>query len=320
MPVDQYIGGIEHAILHLLYSRFFTKGINLINKDVELTEPFKNLFTQGMVCHETYRDKNGDWLYPDEIKKLENKKAKKIKDDSEVIIGPPESMSKSKKNTIDPEAMINIYGADAVRWFILSDSPPEKDIQWSDSGVSSSNKFLQKMWNLVFLIKSRKEVKIDNKNIEQFENKINIFINKIDKSINDFKFNVCIAYFYEIYKFFTLSLNSNISNKSLLDNYSKIVQMMIPFTPHFAYECLEIMSFKHSDTWPEIKKEVPNEIKFAVQINGKTRDIILINQGLDEKEIKEIILSKSKAKKFLENKNIAKTIFVKNKIINYIVK
>ena len=96
--------------------------------------------------------------------------------------------------------------------------------------------------------------------------------------------------------------------------------MMIPFTPHFAYECLEIMSFKHSDTWPEIKKEVPNEIKFAVQINGKTRDIILINQGLDEKEIKEIILSKSKAKKFLENKNIAKTIFVKNKIINYIVK
>ena len=128
---------------------FFTKGINLINKDVELTEPFKNLFTQGMVCHETYRDKNGDWLYPDEIKKLENKKAKKIKDDSEVIIGPPESMS-SQKNTIDPEAMINIYGADAVRWFILSDSPPEKDIQWSDSGVSSSNKFLQKMWNLVF--------------------------------------------------------------------------------------------------------------------------------------------------------------------------
>ena len=137
------------------------------------------------------------------------------------------------------------------------------------------------MWNLVFLIKSRKEVKIDNKNIEQFENKINIFINKIDKLINDFKFNVCIAYFYEIYKFFTLSLNSNISNKSLLDNYSKIVQMMIPFTPHFAYECLEIMSFKHSDTCGN-KERGPNEINCSSN-KRKNKRYLLINQGLDEK-------------------------------------
>ena len=157
MPVDQYIGGIEHAILHLLYSRFFTKGINKVNKDFKITEPFSNLFTQGMVCHETYKDNKGDWLYPEEIEKLENKKVIKKIDRSDVLVGPSESMSKSKKNTIDPELMIKKYGADAVRWFILSDSPPEKDIQWSDTGVMSSNKFLQKIWNLNNIIALRNE-------------------------------------------------------------------------------------------------------------------------------------------------------------------
>ena len=150
MPVDQYIGGIEHAILHLLYSRFFTKSINECNKTVNLSEPFKNLFTQGMVCHESYKDQKGNWLYPDEVKKIDSNKVIKISDNSNVQVGPPESMSKSKKNTIDPETMIDQYGADSVRWFILSDSPPEKDVQWSDAGVSSANKFLQRIWNLNF--------------------------------------------------------------------------------------------------------------------------------------------------------------------------
>ena len=145
MPVDQYIGGIEHAILHLLYSRFFMKSLNKLNNKINISEPFKNLFTQGMVCHETYKDQKGNWLYPEEIEKISFKKAFKIKDNTEVKIGAPESMSKSKKNTIDPETMIKQYGADAVRWFILSDSPPEKDIQWSDTGVASANKFLQKI-------------------------------------------------------------------------------------------------------------------------------------------------------------------------------
>ena len=166
MPVDQYIGGIEHDILHLLYSRFFTKGINSINKSFKISEPFRNLFTQGMVCHESYKDKEGNWLYPNEIKRLNNKKVVKKSDNSEVIVGPPESMSKSKKNTIDPESMINDYGADSVRWFILSDSPPEKDVQWSDIGVASANKFLQKIWNLNFLISTKNENKI-NKFLEK---------------------------------------------------------------------------------------------------------------------------------------------------------
>ena len=119
MPVDQYIGGVEHAILHLLYSRFFMKSITKCNKNIKLTEPFKNLFTQGMVCHETYKDKNGQWLSPEEIEKKDAKNIVKKNDKSEVIVGPSESMSKSKKNTIDPETMIKQYGADAVRWFLF---------------------------------------------------------------------------------------------------------------------------------------------------------------------------------------------------------
>ena len=156
MPVDQYIGGIEHAILHLLYSRFFTKAISLCNKQVKITEPFKNLFTQGMVCHESYKDINNNWLYPNEVEKINSLNFIKKSDKTKVKVGPAESMSKSKKNTVDPEIMIQQYGADAVRWFILSDSPPEKDVQWSNTGVSSANKFLQKIWNLNYEISPKR--------------------------------------------------------------------------------------------------------------------------------------------------------------------
>ena len=182
MPVDQYIGGIEHAILHLLYSRFFTKGINKFNKKINLKDLLKIFFTQGMVCHETYKDKNGQWLYPYEIEKINQNNAIKKSDKTKVVVGPAESMSKSKKNTIDPETMINQFGADAVRWFILSDSPPEKDVQWSDSGVSSANKFLQKIWNLNHSISNRKQNKVDKNIEEKFSVKVNNFVKKVDRT------------------------------------------------------------------------------------------------------------------------------------------
>ena len=152
MPVDQYVGGIEHAILHLLYSRFFMKGLNKHDPEIKVSEPFKNLFTQGMVCHETYKDQNENWLYPDEIEKINSNEVIKKSDKTKVKVGPAESMSKSKKNTVDPETMIRKFGADAVRWFILSDSPPEKDVQWSDTGVASAHKFLQRTWDLNYLV------------------------------------------------------------------------------------------------------------------------------------------------------------------------
>ena len=320
MPVDQYIGGIEHAILHLLYSRFFTKSINKINSKISLKEPFKNLFTQGMVCHESYKDKNGNWLYPDEIEKISKNEAVKKSDKQKVIIGPPESMSKSKKNTIDPETMIKQYGADSVRWFILSDSPPEKDIQWSDDGVVSSNKFLQKIWNLNNIILNRNEVKGNQILIDDFNSRIDSLVNKIDKSIEGFKFNVSIAHFYEIYNVFNKFLDTKISNNYFIVNITKIMKLLIPFTPHLAYECLELLKCEDINNWPKIKENVVEKIKFAVQVNGKTRDILSIDKNSLREEIESMVKNNIKISKYIANKKILRTIFVKNRIINYIIK
>ena len=148
MPVDQYIGGVEHAILHLLYSRFFMQALSYKNDKFKIKEPFKGLFTQGMVCHETYKDEKGNWVGPEEIISVNGENFLKKDKTKKIKVGPSESMSKSKKNTIDPEKIISSYGADSVRLFILSDSPPEKDVQWSEEGISASYKFLQKLWNL----------------------------------------------------------------------------------------------------------------------------------------------------------------------------
>ena len=320
MPVDQYIGGIEHAILHLLYSRFFTKAIKACNRKLSFSEPFKNLFTQGMVCHESYKDNNGNWLYPDEIEKIDDNTVIKKTDKTKVIVGPAESMSKSKKNTIDPEVMIKQYGADAVRWFILSDSPPEKDIQWSNVGVFSANKFLQKIWNLNYSILNKKDSGNRKKDEPIFKSKLNDLIIKIDNSINDFKFNVAVAHFYEIYKIFKDNLDKEISNECLREYIINIMKLLIPFTPHLAYECLEKFECKSLNSWPKIdKNNRPENIKIAVQINGKTRDIITIKRNLAEKEVTDYILKYSKANKYINSKKVLKTIFVKDKIINYIV-
>ena len=322
MPVDQYIGGIEHAILHLLYSRFFMKAINKSDKKIKFTEPFKNLFTQGMVCHETYKDEEGKWLRPEEIEKINSKEAIKKSDNTKVFVGPSESMSKSKNNTIDPEKMIERYGADSIRWFILSDSPPEKDVQWSDSGVSSSSKFLQKIWNLNQMVLNRKDIKNDKKDQNKFESKIELYIYKIDKAINNFQFNVAIALFNEIYKHFYDSLKNKINNKILINNLMNIMKLMLPFTPHIASECLTNLKSKDLNKWPKINKKILNKIKvnLVVQINGKTRDVITVDQDLKEKEIDLVVRDSKKAYKYLENKKVYKTIHVKNKIINYLIK
>ena len=177
-----------------------------------------------MVCHQSFKDQEGNWLYPDEVEKVDNKTFIKKSDKSKVRVGPPESMSKSKKNTVDPEDMINLYGADAVRWFILSDSPPEKDVQWSNVGVSSANKFLQKVWNLNILILNRKLDTNNEMQEEKFSMGINSFVNKIDLAINNFRFNVAIAHFYELYNFFRVSLDSKIGNKILKDSIIKFMK------------------------------------------------------------------------------------------------
>ena len=319
MPVDQYIVGVEHAILYLLYSRFFTKGINQINENFNLKEPFKNLFTQGMVCHESYKDTDGNWLYPEEVERLDSKIFLKKADKTKVTVGPAESMSKSKKNTVDPEHMINTYGADAVRLFILSDSPPEKDIQWSDTGVASANKFLQKIWNLNYLILNRKDKEKDEVKEEKFTAEIDNFVNKVSSSIDNFRFNVCIANFYQIYNYIKNNIDIEIGNTSLKINMTKVMKLMIPFTPHLAYECLELLDCKTTHNWPDFQQNKAEMIKLAIQINGKTRDIIKINIDSTEKDINSVVHTVSKAKKYIEGQKIRKVIFVKNRIINYII-
>ena len=319
MPVDQYIGGIEHAILHLLYSRFFTKGINVCTKDFNISEPFKNLFTQGMVCHESYRDEKGNWLYPNEIEKIDDNNIVKKSDRSKVLVGPPESMSKSKKNTIDPETMINQYGADAVRWFILSDSPPEKDVQWSEEGIVSSYKFIQKLWKL-----NEKVVSEINKNhTSDFDDEIVKYTNKYLKRIYDnlesFSYNKIIANLYEMYSFLNKQIEKTYSKQTLTENYKKILITITPILPHFANECLSIIKAKNFK-WPEYDVSMLKEdnINIVVQINGKKRGLIQAKPNISEEKLLEIIKNDEKMIKYFDQKNIKKKIYIKDKLLNII--
>jgi leucyl-tRNA synthetase len=322
MPVDQYIGGVEHAILHLLYSRFFTRALNYNNNNFKSEEPFKGLFTQGMVCHETYKDKNNKWLSPDEIFTEDGKiYFSKLSNSDKVIVGPSESMSKSKKNTIDPEQMVLNYGADAVRLFILSDSPPEKDVQWSEQGMVASYKFIQKFWSLHKKIISYKNNnnKHFNKNLEEFTNQI---LNKINISLNKFSYNVIIANLHEIYNFLNKLIATKKIDINLIDNYIKILTIMLPITPHLASECLEELNDNKKISWPLIDSKYlkNNNNNIVIQIDGKKRSIISIEGDIEEKTLINKIIKIKELHKFFKEKKIIKSIFIKNKLINLILK
>ncbi len=322
MPVDQYIGGIEHAILHLLYSRFFMKALGFKNKNFNIEEPFTGLFTQGMVCHETYKDQSNNWLSPEEIEIKEKKYVKKNDPKNKVIVGPSESMSKSKKNVIDPENIIKSYGADSVRLFILSDSPPEKDVQWSEQGMVSSYKFIQKLWILHTKIKKRllnqeKNISIDI-NLNKFTNQL---LNKVTSNLETFSYNVIIAHMYETYNFLIKHIEKNISPKDLYENYIKILTMFSPIIPHFTSECLVDIGFKEKIVWPEIDKNYLTDeiLDYVIQINGRKRTIINAKKDLSEEKILNIAKNDKVLHKYLINKPIKKVIFVKNRLLNILV-
>ena len=322
MPVDQYIGGVEHAILHLLYSRFFMRAISLDNNDVKIKEPFKGLFTQGMVCHETYKDENNNWLSPEEIITengkeffLKNNPSKKIK------VGPSESMSKSKKNTIDPENTIDQFGADAVRFFILADSPPERDIQWSDEGMLSAHKFIQKFWLLneqIFRITKTESV-IDDEKIEVFTNQI---IYKINQALEKFRYNVIIATYHEIYSFYKDIAKKERNYKNLKNSFEKILIIMMPVMPHITNECLLKFNPNKEIAWPAINNKYLNNknLEIIIQVNGKKRGSISVQNDVSEKDLINSIKDKKLINKYLVDGNIIKTIYVKNRLINYIIK
>tara|TARA_B100000700_G_scaffold263303_1_gene300370 strand:- start:8250 stop:9809 length:1560 start_codon:yes stop_codon:yes gene_type:complete len=324
LPVDQYIGGVEHAILHLLYSRFFMHAISYKNEKFKLKEPFEGLFTQGMVCHETYKDKNNNWVSPSDVFSEDGKNYYLKKNTKEkVLVGSSESMSKSKKNTIDPETIIKNYGADSVRLFILSDSPPEKDVQWSEQGMQASYKFIQKLWLLHQKI--IKKIKENNKNLnseinlKEFTNQL---INKITTNIDRFHYNVIIANFYEMYNFLIKNIDKKIDSKELKENYIKILKLLIPFIPHFANECLNQIAKDEDHFWPEVDKKylVSKFVNIVVQINGKKKDLIKTTVDLSEDKLLKEIKKSDKINKYLVNNKIIKKIFIPNRLINLIIK
>ena len=320
MPVDQYIGGVEHAILHLLYSRFFMRALAFKNKSFDYTEPFESLFTQGMVCHETYKNENNQWLYPNEIEKNSEgyfitKKGKK-----KVIVGLSESMSKSKKNTVDPEEMINMYGADSIRWFMLSDSPPERDVQWSQEGVSAAFKFIQKLWKLNNDILSKKDASSNSKDIV-LKKAVNKTVYNVTKNLDNFQYNVVIANMHEIYNlFYDHVIYNKTSNKTLKNEWEKIIMLLIPLTPHLAHECCEKINKKFY--WPKYDPKMLKEenCTIVIQVDGKKRGVLEMPANSEKKKVIAETKKIDNVSKYIGNIKIIKNIYKKNKLVNFITK
>ena len=319
MPVDQYIGGVEHAILHLLYSRFFTLALQDDFK-LKFSEPFKNLFTQGMVCHPTYKTESGKWVFPKDV--IEKENLHFLKNNEKVFKGDSQAMSKSKKNIIDPDDIIKIYGADAVRWFILSDSPPDRDIQWSDNGIQGSFKYIQKIW------RTYEKIKIYKKEQEKSDNSFfittNVLIKEITECVEKFHINVAVAKLY----IFLNKINEEIdkkllSNEEIEDSYKKyliIVSIFIPFVSNECWEKLTGQNDLSSQQWPEIKvlDAKKDNYDLVIQINGKKRAIINATNNESEESILTKSLAIKNIKVILEEKTIIKKIFIKNKLLNIV--
>ena len=318
LPVDQYIGGIEHAILHLLYSRFFTKVLRDLNY-FDLDEPFKGLFTQGMVTHITYKNNNGEWIEPKDVEKV----GESLRDtnNQEVETGKIEKMSKSKKNVVDPNDIIASYGADTARWFMLSDSPPDRDLQWTETGITASFKFINKLYELV---EKYKNYKSDCNQDNGILNELKVIINEISDNIETFQFNKSVAKIYEFVNILNDGLlKDKLTQKGLKWSLEKLSIVLQPFVPHISEEIWSKLgneSLCINEVWPleDVKKETT--VKIAVQINGKTKAIIEIDGELSKKEVFEKVREIDKIKRSLLSKNIVREIYVPGKIVNLVIK
>jgi leucyl-tRNA synthetase len=319
MPVDQYIGGVEHAILHLLYSRFFTLALKNEFK-LKVSEPFENLFTQGMVCHPTFKTKEGKWIFPKDV--IEENGGFFLKNKEKVLKGDSQAMSKSKKNIIDPDDIIKIYGSDSVRWFILSDSPPDRDIQWSDSGIQGAFKYIQKIWRTYEKIKIYKKEKNEKEN--KFFVSTNLLIKEITDCIEKFHINVAVAKLYV----FLNNINEQIEMKTLekeeiINVYKQYLIIISIFIPYIANECWQKITGKDdlvNQEWPKIKNSLLKKDNFeiVVQIDGKKRAIINATDNENEDSIFSKSLAIKNIKVILDEKNIVKKIFIKNKLLNIV--
>lgn len=331
MPVDQYIGGIEHAVLHLLYSRFFTRAMKDLGL-ISFEEPFSNLLTQGMVCKETYKCQEHGWLFPEEIR---DNKCVFCGNDAEK--GRVEKMSKSKKNVVDPNMLLDKYGADTIRVFSLFAAPPEKDLEWSHQGVEGSYRFLNKIWSLVYKFKTSCEsLNINPSTLIEFvgtsPSSINLIrkthqtIKKVTEDIErDFHFNTAIASMMElINEMTTFTINDKESCLTMAECLEKLLLLLSPFAPHICEELWHVLGKVDSifnSKWPQWDSSlaVEEEIELVVQVNGKVRSKIMIPLGTDDETIKTKALNDTKVKSFIEGKTIKKMIVISGKLINIVV-
>ena len=296
------------------------RALGFNNKEFTYTEPFESLFTQGMVCHETYKNLNGKWLYPDQVEKNSDGICVEKKNREKVNVGPSESMSKSKKNTVDPELMINMYGADSIRWFILSDSPPERDVQWSIEGVSAAYKFIQKLWRLNSEILNKNDLKLkDESNI--IRKAVNKTVHNVTKNLENFQYNVVIANIHEIYNLFNDHvLNNKTSSKNLKDEWEKIVMLLLPLIPHIAHEFADKLN--KNFYWPKYDLKLLEEenCNIVIQVDGKKRGMVEMPKNLEEKEVINKCKKVENVWKYIINTKIVKNIYIKNKLVNFITR
>ncbi|OUU62775.1 MAG: leucine--tRNA ligase [Alphaproteobacteria bacterium TMED62] len=326
-PVHQYVGGIEHAVLHLLYSRFLIRALSSIN-EIEIQEPFKGLFCQGMVCHKTYKDEENKWVFPEDIVKKENILTHKITG-KKVSAIKSEKMSKSKKNIVDPVSIIKDYGADTARIFMLSDSPPERNLDWSNSGIEGSRKFIIKIWNFFNKLNFKennydKNLEFEDYKSSDFIKKMHLCIYKVTKNLDNFQYNVAVASLREFSNYF-LSLKLNNNNNEILHKVLSIWVIMIgPIAPHFAEELWKILGHETllaEQPWPKSDERFLQEtnINFIIQINGKKKCVVNLPKGLTKDQIENIVLENDDIKKMLINNNIKKIIIIPDRVANLVV-
>ena len=337
LPVDQYIGGVEHAILHLLYSRYFTRAMKATGH-VGLDEPFKGLFTQGMVTHETYKSPTGDWVAPVDVAVEtfgEGRRARHLKSGAPISIGSIEKMSKSKKNVIDPDEIVATYGADTARWFMLSDSPPERDVQWTESGVEGASRFQQRIWRLVGdtieIIKQSSGVvreKDDNEGLA-LRKIIHRAVHNVGNEIEGLRFNRAVAQIYELTN--ALVRASGIcavapaSRLAALElGVTHLIQLIAPMMPHLAETCWEALGqpgLVADARWPEVDPVmlVDDEVTLPIQVNGKRRGEITLAKGMAAAEVEKLVLSMDEIVRMLDGKAPKKIVIVPDRIVNVVV-
>jgi leucyl-tRNA synthetase len=336
MPVDQYVGGVEHAILHLLYSRFFVRAMTRVGL-LALEEPFAGLFTQGMVCHETYSDEDGDWLYPEEVIKDASGKMTVVADGRPVVVGRSEKMSKSKKNVIDPNPIIATYGADTARWFMLSDSPPDRDLEWTTAGVEGAAKFAQRLWRLITERLSSlppagapMPASIDAR-CEPLRRATHKTIAGVTDDIEKFHFNKAVARLYELVNTITEFVGTNGAQQAAADCssalrevFEALTQLIAPMMPHLAEELWQRLG--HSallveTPWPEADRAliVNDCVTIAVQVNGKLRTTIALPRDAAQSVAESAALAEDAVQRVLAGKPPRKVIVVPNRIVNVVV-